>query len=346
MDTRTLDRSLGQTIHADRCIGSLLACACGDILGAHFEGTTRAHIQTSHGRVHSFVGSSRYPPGTYTDDTEMTLALATSVVACGGLNAAHCAATYAAFFAAEPHRGYGPSASTVLAMLCDGADYRTTGTSVHKGGSYANGGAMRIAPLGLAFRQASDDVLHEAVRLALLPTHVHREAVDAAFVQAKAVGLMACAAVPQDVDVLDLLGCLQRAAHTVVVRDKLDTVSVAYREKWRAETVLNRLCTSNEFGKHFQIRAADAVACALWSFAMSIQNPERCIMETVELGGDTDTLGAMAGALAGALHGTSWLPLRWYDNIENEGDFGATRSSPSHPDLRNSTCIRSSTQTL
>jgi poly(ADP-ribose) glycohydrolase ARH3 len=54
---------------------------------------------------------------------------------------------------------------------------------------------------------------------------------------------------------------------------------------------------------------------------MSIQNPERCIMETVELGGDTDTLGAMAGALAGALHGTSWLPLRWYDNIENENDF-------------------------
>ena len=41
MDTRTLDRSLGQTIHADRCIGSLLGCACGDILGAHFEGTTR-----------------------------------------------------------------------------------------------------------------------------------------------------------------------------------------------------------------------------------------------------------------------------------------------------------------
>ena len=34
-------------------------------------------------------------------------------------------------------------------------------------------------------------------------------------------------------------------------------------------------------------------------------------------GGDTDTIGAMAGALVGALHGQSWIPARWYDNIEN-----------------------------
>jgi poly(ADP-ribose) glycohydrolase ARH3 len=37
----------------------------------------------------------------------------------------------------------------------------------------------------------------------------------------------------------------------------------------------------------------------------------------VGLGGDTDTIGAMAGALVGALHGSSWIPARWFDNIEN-----------------------------
>jgi ADP-ribosylglycohydrolase len=36
-----------------------------------------------------------------------------------------------------------------------------------------------------------------------------------------------------------------------------------------------------------------------------------------EFGGDTDTVGAMAGALVGALHGSSWIPARWHGNIEN-----------------------------
>ena len=95
---------------------------------------------------------------------------------------------------------------------------------------------MRIAPVGLAFRHASDEVLHEAVTAWPCFLRMSNEAVDAAFVQAKAVGLMASAAIPQDVDALgDLLGCLQRAAHTVAVREKLDTVIVAYREKWRVE---------------------------------------------------------------------------------------------------------------
>lgn len=45
--------------------------------------------------------------------------------------------------------------------------------------------------------------------------------------------------------------------------------------------------------------------------------PEECVVRAVGFGGDTDTIGAMAGALVGALHGVSWIPARWYDNIEN-----------------------------
>jgi ADP-ribosylglycohydrolase len=39
-------------------------------------------------------------------------------------------------------------------------------------------------------------------------------------------------------------------------------------------------------------------------------------MRAVDFGGDTDTVGAMAGALMGALHGNSWIPARWFNNIE------------------------------
>ena len=65
------------------------------------------------------------------------------------------------------------------------------------------------------------------------------------------------------------------------------------------------------------IRASQAVAAALWAFLRYGKNPEECIIRAVGFGGDTDTIGAMAGALMGALHGSSWIPAGWYDNIEN-----------------------------
>jgi len=59
------------------------------------------------------------------------------------------------------------------------------------------------------------------------------------------------------------------------------------------------------------------VASALWAFLRYGTKAEECVIHAVNFGGDTDTVGAMAGALVGALHGASWIPARWYNNIEN-----------------------------
>ena len=56
---------------------------------------------------------------------------------------------------------------------------------------------------------------------------------------------------------------------------------------------------------------------ALWAFLRYWRTPEECVIRAVGFGGDTDTIGAMAGALVGALHGGVWIPARWYENIEN-----------------------------
>ena len=86
--------------------------------------------------------------------------------------------------------------------------------------------------------------------------------------------------------------------------------------------MLTAVCTPNEYGVQFQIHAAEAVSCALWAFACSPLEPEECIIRAVGLGGDTDTVGAMTGALAGALQGCSWMPFRWFDQMENSPGVG------------------------
>jgi poly(ADP-ribose) glycohydrolase ARH3 len=310
------------SLHQTRCIGALLGTAVGDILGANVEFFSRAEILEKHGWLTNFLDSPARPMGMFTDDTEMTIALASSLVALGTLDGHHCATAYAKAFIAEPKRGYGPSVSHILNMLVNGADFRTTGRVVHPEGSYANGGAMRIAPVGLAFSHAPEDVLFRAVEVALLCTHVHPEAVDGAFIQAKAISELCCWTDSSWPLVYKLLVHLESIARTEPMRLRLRLILEGMAQGWSDEKFLAMVCTANEFGEQFQIHAAEAVACALWAFANESSHPEACVIRAVMLGGDADTIGAMAGALVGTLHGVDWIPYPWYQSMENQPGIG------------------------
>ncbi len=289
----------------DRCIGCLLGTACGDILGAGVEGWPAREIRDTYGELRDFPRTTR-GFGCYTDDTQMTLAVATSLVECGRVDAKHCSAKYAEFY--EGWRGYGGAAHRVMRVLQQGGDYRGTGRLQFPDGSFGNGGAMRIAPVGLAYRHAAPEVLHQAVEDAVLCTHVHPEAVDGAFIQARAVAVAATSS-PAEFDPRCLLHELHEISRTTAVRSKLGALTRAVEEHHPDSLVIAKVGNG--------IRASEAVAAALWAFLCYGGEPEECVIRAVGFGGDTDTIGAMAGALAGALHGRSWIPPRWYDNIEN-----------------------------
>jgi len=291
--------------HEDRCVGCLLGTACGDILGAAVEGSSARDIRELYGEIRDFAEVGR-GFGCYTDDTQMTLALATSLVECGYVDAAHVSANYAEFY--ESWRGYGGAAHRVMCLLQDGGDYRGTGRLQFPEGSFGNGGAMRIAPVGLAYRHATDDDLLEAVEDALVCTHVHPEAVDGALVQAQAVALAATTE-PSTFDPNNFVRALSPVCQTDVMAAKLKSLAEGLHREDEDWYVIGRVGNG--------IRASQAVAAALWAFLRYGQKPEECLIRAVGLGGDTDTIGAMAGALVGALHGSSWIPPRWYDNIEN-----------------------------
>ncbi len=289
----------------DRCIGCLLGTACGDILGAGVEGWSAGEIRETYGELRDFPRTSR-GFGCYTDDTQMTLALATSLVECGWVDAKHVSAKYAEFY--EGWRGYGGAAHRVMRVLQQGGDYRGTGLLQFPDGSFGNGGAMRIAPVGLAYRHADLEVLHQAVEDALLCTHVHTEAIDGAFIQARAVAVAATTSLAEFAP-QRLLDDLHEMSRTTIVRSKLEALSRGLQESHPDSLVIAKVGSG--------IRASEAVAAALWAFLRYGAESEECVVRAVGFGGDTDTIGAMAGALAGALHGRSWIPPRWYDNIEN-----------------------------
>ena len=139
-------------------------------------------------------------------------------------------------------------------------------------------------------------------------THVHPEAIDGALVQAKAVATAATANVAA-LDSDATIQSLRAICRTEVMAAKLDALADSLRHNDGDVYVIGRVGNG--------IRASQAVAAALWAFLRYGKDPEECVIRAVAFGGDTDTIGAMAGALVGALHGRSWISARWYDNIEN-----------------------------
>ncbi len=291
-----------------RFIGSMLGCAFGDVLGSAVEMQSRCEILQQHpDLVRDFLPSERgHDIGCYTDDTELTLALARSIVRCRGVDGADCAAAYAEAF--TPQRGYGRSAVAVLTALQQGADWRSTGTMLFADGSFGNGGAMRIAPIGLLYGQLDYLLLYAKVKAAVWMTHTHTEGIEAALLQARAVGLMLNAdGLP---DAHEFTRQLLWYAPESILNSKLELLSELLRQQASADAVVEA------FG--CGVRSADSWPPALWAALRYIDNPEEAIIQAVNLGGDTDTIGAMTGALVGALHGDQWFPSRWYQQLENQ----------------------------
>ena len=291
----------------DKCIGSLLGTAVGDILGAGVEGYSREMIQSTYGELRTFLSSGR-GFGCYTDDTEMALALAQSMVDCQGVDARHCAQTYADYY--NPWRGYGGGAHAVMKALKQGADYRKTGVMIFEDGSYGNGGAMRIAPVGLVYGNKTNEELRKAVVDAVLSTHVHPEGVDGAVIQAKAVGILASQQTVTDFDPPVFLEALHNIAATKIIKEKISYLQDVIAKDIPDDVAVARLGNG--------IRASEAVSCALLAVVKYHSAPEEAVIKSVGFGGDTDTIGAMTGAQIGALHGKDWIPKRWFDNIENK----------------------------
>ena len=273
--------------------GALLGTFVGDALGMPYEGLSCAAVPARLEMVEARRGR-----GTYTDDTEMMIVLAESLLEHGSVNEKRLAQAF--LERCDPSRGYGAGTLEVLAGWRQGVPVDVAARRLFDGeGSLGNGAAMRIAPIAVLFADSPDELRTQAERSARL-THAHPLAVDAAIVQAAAVA----AALRGE----DILAVARAAARHSVMRRQLD----------RAAALLGSELGPGEVGELLgnSPRGHESVPTAIFA-AASQTGFEQAVSFAVRCGGDTDTLGAMAGALAGATYGSTSIPARWLDALEN-----------------------------
>jgi poly(ADP-ribose) glycohydrolase ARH3 len=282
-------------------LGGMVGSALGDAIGElAFRGLGEAGLRAEIDQRDVLI---------YTDDTAMAIGLAESITQVGRLNQQQLGDTFRANFEREPWRGYASGPPTVFSLVeRRGMSYAEAAHSLFGGqGSFGNGAAMRIAPVGLFYNTSPD--LYEKARLSASVTHTHPIGVDGAAVLAwavaQAVKLDRRETFPSEHFVQGLVDF----SRTAEIRDKMMLVRTLVAEEFPPSDAARRLGRS--------VAMHESMPFAVYAFLRHPQSFETCLFCAILNGGDRDTLGAMACAVSGAYLGIEAIPQAWREKVEN-----------------------------
>ncbi|KXA99815.1 hypothetical protein AKJ42_02425 [candidate division MSBL1 archaeon SCGC-AAA261C02] len=281
--------------------GALLGTAIGDSLGRRLEGTSK--LRTSN--VKDLVMSCSKLR--YTDDTQMMIGVAESLVGRGEFDGKHMAQRFVENF--DPLRGYGPGSTRVIHEIKRGETWNSPAKKLFGGsGSYGNGSSMRIAPIGLFYHDDFEQ-LYSIAKASSRITHTHELGVEGAALQACAVGLATNADPNVGLPVYDFVEKIQDFVKSEEYRRKLRVLEEFLKEGATNSEVVHELGNG--------IEAFNSVPTAIYSFLSNLESFESAVIYAIDLGGDTDTIGAMTGAISGAYHGSERISSKWKEKLED-----------------------------
>lgn len=270
-------------------VGCLLGLATGDAMGAPYEGGWFERL------IWRLMGKTSDGCLRWTDDTQMALDLAESVLANGALYQDELASRFAESY--RWSRGYGPGAARILAQIRKGLNWREAARKIYKDGSYGNGAAMRSPVIALFFPGRLDQLVVNASAAAEI-THAHPIGIDGAVLVAVATSqLLARRSIKEVLDTIAAkIATAEMRAPFQVACDWLENDT-----RPEVSTVVNRLGNS--------IVAHKSCVTALYIALRFLHADFSEMMQfIISCGGDVDTLGSMAGGLWGVYNGCEHLP--------------------------------------
>jgi len=281
---------------------SLDGLSVGDAFGERFFGPPHEVVQR--------IARRELPaaPWTYTDDTEMALSIVEVLQERGSIDQDLLATRFANRM--QFNRRYGRGAYTVLWGVKRGVDWRLGTRIDFRGmGSFGNGAAMRVAPLGAFFADQPLGIVCKQARLSAEVTHAHPEGIAGAIAVAVAAALAW-----QQRETSGVLGPSWIAA----VRDAIppgytrDAVADALDVPPNATIVEAAKALGNGSG----VTAPDTVPLCLWVVSHACAGFDEALWHTVSALGDRDTTCAIVGGILALRTGRSGIPQGWLQSRE------------------------------
>ena len=243
-------------------------------------------------------------PWLYSDDTEMALAIAEVLSRHHHIDRDELARTFARRYTANPHRGYGGGAHSILGDIAQGVPWTIAADDVFDGeGSMGNGGAMRVAPLGAWFAEDELEVVVEQARASAEVTHMHPDG------QAGAIAVAVAAA-----------WAWKTRGDLSEGRRLIEVAWANTPEGWTRDAIHKALSVPLErsvafaasiLGNGSRIISLDTVPLCLWCAARHLDNYEEAMWSTVSALGDRDTTCAIVGGIVSLATGQEGIPAAW-----------------------------------
>lgn len=307
-----------------RALISLEGLSTGDAFGECFFSFTTA-------RYHDYLTRREMPQAekgswNYTDDTQMALSIVETLRRYGAIDQDYLAESFASHY--EPARGYGPNMHDFLRNLRRRRrrkTWRVLAPAQFNGkGSFGNGSAMRVAPLGAFFADDLGLAVAQA-RLSAEVTHTHTEAIAGAIAVTVATALACQAreagARPSCVELIDgILPWLPESE----VRDKI----VQARE---IEPSQPTFTVATILGSGYQVSAQDTVPYVIWCAGQFLDNFEEALWQTASGLGDVDTTCAMVGGIVVVYTGIEKIPEMWLEQREELARWAIEDASVEKP---------------
>ena len=289
--------------HAERlarAVLSLEGLSVGDAFGERFFSCS----------VEEMAPQRLAPPGlwVYTDDTEMALSVVSALRQSGEIDQDRLARSFAEHF--DPMRGYGPAMRDIVPMMWLPGSWVSLSRRVFGGqGSFGNGAAMRVAPLGAYFADDLETAASSAFDSAIV-THTHPEA--AAGAVAVAVGA-ALAWQWRDLRPRPGLAEFLENILTLVPEGEVRCGIETARDLPPDTTVLQ---AARVLGSGDSATAQDTVPFVLWCAGQHLGDYEDALWLTVQGLGDRDTTCAMVGGIVALSAGVAGIPIAWTEARE------------------------------
>ncbi|TFG15511.1 crystallin J1 [Candidatus Thorarchaeota archaeon] len=283
----------------ERLMEALEGLSVGDAFGQNFFDARKI--------IGGWEAKRELPPGIwrYTDDTITAISIAEILLEYDRVIQDELAMRFAQSF--DPARGYGPSMYSTLPRIKRGEDWRVLFGSLFGGeGSFGNGAAMRVAPVGAYFAKDLDLVVENAT-LSAQVTHQHPEATAGAI--AVAVG----AAIAYQTRQTPLKP--NEFIEELVTHVPEGDVKNGLRQALECNNMETK-AVAKLLGAGHRITVQDTVPYVIWCASRYLNDFEEALWQTVSGGGDMDTTCAMVGGIVACHVGGDGIPNKWISKRE------------------------------
>jgi ADP-ribosylglycohydrolase len=276
---------------------ALEGLSVGDAFGERFF----AHPSS----VQMLVSSHALPaePWEFTDDTQMALSIVAILKRHGAIDQTHLARSFGRHY--EPMRGYGPAMMQWMPAVRGGVHWKTASRRLFGGqGSFGNGAAMRVAPIGAYFYDDCDAVKLHAARSAEV-THAHAEAA------AGAIAVAVAAALSTQSRLDGTRSDPSQFLTQVLEHTPASEVRVGIERALELPVETNVHLAVEALGNGSRVSAQDTVPFSLWCAVHHLADYEEALWLTVSGLGDRDTTCAIVGGIVACHTGVEGIPVAW-----------------------------------